>query len=384
MAFAFSMSWYVYTRTGSSLALGGSLTFLSLPELAAPALGTVVDRASKKVILAIAAGAGGIVPLLLIGALATTPRHVLSLYIAATVLGALEVLDWPAFQAVFPLMVPAPQLTKANSLWSAIEGMLMILGPAAGGYLVGQAMVRSLLMVSISYFLALAVLLIIRFEEPTTPRPHASWAAETRAGCTYVWKNPRIRRLLAISTVWNVVESAGTTFILVVLRRHLHLNATVTGMTFGLEGMGNLLGTVIFATVSKWVPRNTGTITGALLGCALFALWSWVVTIGQAVALILAMGVISTFYSLHIRTWRQEIIPHEIFGRVISTFRMTARSTTPFSPLLGSWAIAQVGLPLFYLGIGASGFITLAGLGWRFFQSPTPPDDRSLLNHPMM
>ncbi|MCY0863899.1 MAG: MFS transporter, partial [Sulfobacillus sp.] len=169
---------------------------------------------------------------------------------------------------------------------------------------------------------------------------------------------------MAISTVWNVVESAGMPFILVILRRHLHLNAAVTGVTYWMEGVGTLIGTVIFAMVSQWVPRNVGVVMGAIIGSALFGLSFFGGTGGEAVALILAMGMISAFYSLNIRTWRQEIVPHEIFGRVIAIFRMTARSTTPFTPLLGSLAIAQLGLPLFYLGIGVGGLIASTWVGW--------------------
>lgn len=358
------------------------MAVLSLPELAAPLLGAIVDRTSKKQILSVTTGMEGVVTFCLIGALIMTSHSTTPLYIAAIMLGALEVLDWPAFQAMFAVTVPAQQLAKANSLWNGLEATLVIVGPVVGGYLVGRSMALALLIVSTSYILAWALLFLIRVNEPPLPVLPVS-RSEMLTGLNYVWKNTRIRYLLAISTVWNVVESAGMPFILVVLRRHLHLNAAVTGVTYGMEGVGTLLGTVMFAMVSPWVPRNVGVVMGAIIGSALFGLWFFVGTGGEAVALILAMGMISAFYSLNIRTWRQEIVPHEIFGRVIAIFRMTARSTTPFIPLLGSLAIAQLGLPLFYLGIGVGGLITSTWLGWRMlfstsreFRSSVDPSGR--------
>ncbi len=158
--------------------------------------------------------------------------------------------------------------------------------------------------------------------------------------------------------------------ILIVLRRHLHLSATLIGVEFAVEGLGNLLGTILFATFLQWVPRKWGIVLGASLGSALCAFWFGINHLAAGLILILSISSIAALYSLNIRTYRQEIVPQELFGRVISTFRMVARIITPFAPVMGSWVIAKVGVSVFFLGLGIGGLILTAGLGLSVLKTP--------------
>ncbi len=202
IVFKFGLSWFLYIKTGSALVLGSSLMFLSLPEFMAPVMGTLADRHSKRTILLMTNGLSAITVLGLVLIMSTAPSTLLlAIYSGAFFLGVLDVLDWPAFQAIFPVMLPKHQLVQANSLWHGLEALIVILSPVLAGLLIAFSLTLTLWVIALSYFCSLLVLLVIRLPNTETAKKSASWHSDLGAGWSYIWSNREIRGVLGISIV---------------------------------------------------------------------------------------------------------------------------------------------------------------------------------------
>jgi MFS family permease len=132
-----AIGWELYNRTGSALVLGGvglaqviPLIFLFLPA------GYAADHLNRKYLLAVSQ---------IIAMLATFGLAVLSfqqgtlplVYACLVVLGAVESFSFPASSALIAQVLPEAAFENATTWSSSVSQLSWVLGPAAGGLLIG-------------------------------------------------------------------------------------------------------------------------------------------------------------------------------------------------------------------------------------------------------
>jgi MFS transporter, DHA3 family, macrolide efflux protein len=126
----------VYEVTGSATVVAALTFFRLLPYvLLLPFSGILADRGNRKVLMIVADLGRGVcmLGLLLVGARGTL-WLAFPLVFLATVLSSLF---RPAMNSVLPTLVgDENKLAQANGLWSQMESLSFILGPALGGVLV--------------------------------------------------------------------------------------------------------------------------------------------------------------------------------------------------------------------------------------------------------
>lgn len=130
------VAWQVYdiTQDAMSLAYVGLAQFLPMLLLLVPA-GDLIDRFSRKTILALSWGASALCSAML-WFLASYPQHGVGwIYVVLMLFGCSRAFTGPALQSLLPQLVPRAQLAQAL----ATNGMLMrastIGGPMMGGFL---------------------------------------------------------------------------------------------------------------------------------------------------------------------------------------------------------------------------------------------------------
>ena len=106
---------WVYQRTGSSLAVAGTVFFEVLPVvLLAPVAGVVIDRLSRKLVLVVSDVVRAVLVLTL---LLTTEQW--QVYAIVVLLTAAGTFFNPAVSATLPTLLDADDLLAANSVsWS--------------------------------------------------------------------------------------------------------------------------------------------------------------------------------------------------------------------------------------------------------------------------
>jgi MFS family permease len=196
-----AIGWELWQRTGSTLALGlvGLVQVVPVFVFALPA-GHIADRASRK---AIVAGAQVLLAAAALGIAATsyTVGPVALFYVCLFAIGTSRAFRDPAASALVPNVVPPSVFTNAATWSSASWQFAVVLGPAAGGILVGWTgrpwVVYSLEVVAALVYLLCIMALRARVAPAEGPRERMS-VESLMAGLKHVW---RTKVLLAAITL---------------------------------------------------------------------------------------------------------------------------------------------------------------------------------------
>jgi MFS family permease len=132
-----ALGWELYNRTGSALVLGlvGLAQVVPLFLFTLPA-GHVADRYNRKhvLLLAITAQASGALGL---AALSAVRGPLVLIYACLTLMGGAQAFSGPATSALVAQVVPTSVFENATTWRSSSWQLSSVIGPAAGGFLVG-------------------------------------------------------------------------------------------------------------------------------------------------------------------------------------------------------------------------------------------------------
>ena len=311
-----AVGWELYERTGSALALGGVGLAQVLPVflLTLPA-GHASDRFDRKRVLVLAqlllaASAFG---LAVVSALGAAVPIVYLLLLAA---GTGRAFAGPAKESLSPQLVPPSLFGNAATWRSSAWQLAAVLGPAAGGAVIGFRHSATPAFV----LAGLAALVFAVLVAPVRPRAfrrstHSSPGERLMAGIRFVWRSPMI--LATITLDMFAVLLGGATMLLPIFAKDiLHVGPSGLGWLMAAPAAGALV--TAFALAHRPPFRNAGR-----------ALFVAVIAFGIATAgfalsrrfelslLMLALVGGADMVSVVIRsTLLQVLVPDDLRGRV--------------------------------------------------------------------
>ncbi|MCA9981935.1 MAG: MFS transporter, partial [Anaerolineales bacterium] len=205
----FALTVWAFETTGSATALALVAFFYMVPLLVlSPFAGTLVDRNSRKLMMAVSdigAGIGTIVILILYS---MGQLEVWHLYISATIAGAAQTFQWPAYSAAISTMIPKKHYARAAGLNSLAESGSHIFAPILGAALYGAVGLGAVLWLDIITFVFAVVALFVVF----IPNPEntaegmeskGSFLQESVYGFRYIFKRPSLLGLQIVFMVGN-------------------------------------------------------------------------------------------------------------------------------------------------------------------------------------
>lgn len=188
------------------------------------------------------------------------------LYAVALLAGSLTVFFDVAYLSYLPTLIDRRQLVAGNSRIEATTSAAQIIGPGAGGVLIGiLGGPLAVLLDAVSFLGSGLVLWRIRTPEPPpVPRPgeRTIWA-DIGEGVAFVRRSSMLRALVLAS---STVQAAGFAFLAVdvlFMARDLGLNAAQIGLVLATGGFGALAAALI-AEPAKARFGPGPTIVGAL------------------------------------------------------------------------------------------------------------------------
>src|SRR5207244_10157617 len=140
--------------------------------------------------------------------------------------------------------------------------------------------------------------------------------------------------------------------------RELGLSPLLVGITIGVGGASNLLGTVIVERVTRRCGARRTMIGATLLGCLSPLLIAFAPNrpVEGFAALIAAqaLDLIHPLYDVNALTLRQATTPEHVLGRVNATMHVIARGVIPFGALAGGILGEAIGVrpTLFVAAVG--------------------------------
>jgi len=166
----FALAWYLTKETGSATVLATAMLLNFLPQVfLGPFIGPFIDRWNRKLIIIFADLFTALLTLALVLLFLTETIQVWHIYVAMIGRAIGGTFQWPAISASIPIIVPEKHLARANGLNMTLQGIINIISPPAGAFLMEALPMQSVLSVDI-ITAAIAITCIIPLAIPQPPR----------------------------------------------------------------------------------------------------------------------------------------------------------------------------------------------------------------------
>lgn len=334
-----ALPFYVYERTGSTLATGAMFAAETLPRLLFGSVaGVFVDRWDRKRTMVISdlSRALILVPLLVVAA--GGPLGLV--YAVAFVESSVSMFFLPAKSASIPNLVAERDLTAANSLNQLTEEIPSLVGALLGGALLGVVGLSGLVLLDITTYLASALLIfLIRAstaaapdEEPeVTPEVAVSaWAnalSEWVGGLRLIGRDRSLAVLFAVISIATVGE--GVVFVLIVIffRDVLAGGSAEFSYFIAGYGVGGIIGGLLLGWASRIIEEvrlfSLSLIANGLILIAIYNIT--VLPVIVALAVLAGMTVVGWFVTSQtlLQKWVSDRYRGRVFGAFETTYALT-------------------------------------------------------------
>ena len=366
--------YFVFELTGSSLATGLTLTAESVPAvLLGPIAGVFADRWDRRraMIATDILRAAAVLSLLAVH----SRDSVWIVYAALTIETAFGQFFNPARRALVPNLVGrGPELSAANALSQLIGGVIRLVGGPLGGVLYVLFGFHLVVVLDVTSYLLSAVLtVLIRYRarsgavppavgepdggsdggsvggsvgEPVGgPSPtRARFRAELRAGFGHVGRNPDLRTLFSVASLFFTGNAMLTALLVPYLGGVLHAGAQSLGVLFGALGVGYVLGGPVSRLVTDRSRDRTVIVASLSVLAAVFAVSFNVPHLAWDVALFTLIGPPAVCFLVTADTALARRTPDRIQGRVGSVYLAVQGAATLVGMIAGSVLGQRIGV----------------------------------------
>ncbi len=242
----------VFAITGSAAAVG--LTgLIELVFLMAAAIlgGSIVDRFDRRRLLLLTQVAfAGSSLLLVANALGSSPP-VWVVYAGAGLAAGISGIASPTMTAMVPRLVPRGELPNALALNQVMWNTTMIVGPAVGGIIVGQAGVQWAYAIdALTYVATIIAALLMRPMPPAEGSRNVSGMDAIKEGFAYLKGRPVLQSTFIVDLVAMIFGMPRALFPVLAVQE-FHGGAEIVGVMASALAVGALLG----ALTAGWVGR---------------------------------------------------------------------------------------------------------------------------------
>jgi MFS family permease len=318
--------------------------------------GVLADRVSRRVILLVA----DLVRLAVVATLgaALLDGHASPLLLVACVvpLGAASGAAAPAFSAIVPDIVEAPDLVRANSVMGGVTPFAqMMIGPVLGGVLASVDVGLAMFVDAATFAVSAGCVLLLRptrdHDAQRAQRP-PPWA-DFREGLAYVRRTPWLLVNLLSGVAISLAVSGSFTMLPLLVTRGYGAPSESFGY---LLAVGGAVATLTAVVVGMLRPRRRPLASSYVM---------YVVGLGAVVGLGLAPDVwlAALFIALMFlgttagNIWQDTIlgsrIPRHLRGRVSSLDWVAATVSAPLSVTISAALVGQVGIRETFVGAGS-------------------------------
>jgi MFS family permease len=331
---------WVTDLTGSAALGGATFAALGVPALAAPFLGRLADRVSRRRMLVwtYAAGALVLLPLLAV----SRAEHVWMVYVVTVLYATVAYATAACQSGLLKDLLPDEALGHANGRLAAIDQVFRIAMPVLGAAVYTWTGPAPLVVAAIVAFLASAAVFAgVRITEsrPDDETAEGFWAEATE-GFRYLFATPPLGAMTT-AILWAMAAVGLVNAVAFAILEHLGLDAALLGPLTALQGVAGLAAGLVVGRLMVRFGRGQVFALG-LVGLALGLVplaGSWVVPA------IVGMGVVGftvTSAVVAYVTERQVLTPARMQGRVGAASHVVLNLPGVLVTLAGAAALAVV------------------------------------------
>jgi hypothetical protein len=291
-------------------------------------------------------------------------ESLLALYLVAFAAGVAEVFYATSAQAIVPMVVESPLLSRANAAQQVSDQAAnQFAGPAFGGLLMAIGAAVSSFTSGGLWVLAVVGLLLVHGTFRTVrPAVHSTLGGEIVAGIRFLLGSRVLRSITLRVGVTNFAGSAVTAvFVIYAVGRGsvLGLSPAGYGVLFTASAAGSILGVFFVAPVRKMIGDRglmTSNIITQSIQIGLPVVTHHATVVGAAFFI---GGIGLAWWNVSTVTLRQRLTPPTLLGRVVSAYRLVSWGALPLGALAGG-LLAEV-MPIRAV-FGLMTLITLSAL----------------------
>ena len=343
----FALPMYILLESGSPELMGRVLALSAIPMIIiSPFGGLLADRVNKKrliVFLDFFTAGAAFIYLLAIGALSIVPITIIMLMLLIAINGMMA----SATDSSFPLIVPADELVRANSVTMAVNTLALMLGPVFGGILLVEFGLTSLLVVAgICFALAAVMETFIRI--PNVKQESSGSLLKLVAGDMgnslrfAVKTQPVMAKIISTVVLFNLVLSGIVLIgIPVLVIQNLGMDERFVGIASGIMGMGGIIGGIVSGILgprmriqkSHWMIFIAG-LCMIPIGLVFLLPVNYIIAYMTMPAMMFtAMGVM-TLVTIQVMAFIQRVTPPELLGKMVALLITATVLSQPLGSLV--------------------------------------------------
>ena len=333
---------------------------LSLPA------GVWLDRWETRRVIITATAVRAVMYGLIAVLVATDTARIWSLLAALLVIGCAEVFFDMGSQAFLPSIVPAGSLHRANGLLYSVEVVTnSFIGLPLGSWLF---VIAAGVPFGINgAALALAAVLVStirpvpggRAGGPGTPR--GSFLVDLREGMTWLWSHRNLRTLAVLLGVTNGALMFGEAIFVKFAFRYLDVGPRGYGLLLALTSVGAILGGLLGDRIAGRLGVAASIIGAYVVFTVADAVRAAFPSVALFAVMSIAVSLAGTVWNVVTVSYRQRVIPAELFGRVNSAYRFIGTGSIALGAVIGGQTAHYLGLRAPYF-LGSA--VTAAALLW--------------------
>ncbi|MCQ1855634.1 MFS transporter [Neorhizobium galegae] len=314
-AVTIAVSWIIYDMTESAFALGfvGFCQFLPRFFLTL-VVGHVADSFDRRMIVLICQLAQAAIAAMLAVAIFEQWITPTLIFVAVTLLGAVNAFQQPSTVALLPNVVPPSLLQQAVATSTSLQQAAFIIGPAAGGLLYGVHPTAPFVISAVLLLVGGVNVALIHVERRVVVREPVT-IASVFAGVAFIRSRPVI--LGAISLDLFAVLLGGATALMPIFARDI-LHAGPWGL--GFLRAAPAIGALGMALLLARRPLKTHVGRRMMVACAVFGVATIVFSLSTNIVLSIVclaiLGAADTISVVVRSSMVQLMTPDEMRGRV--------------------------------------------------------------------
>lgn len=327
-----------------------------------PFSGSLADRYNRRKLIIV----GQTVMMLGAFALAVTASfHVdnkAAILVTVTIIGIAFALNFPAWQAILPDMVPRKDMLNAIALSSAQWNLARFVGPVIGAALLTFFSPAVAFYVNgVSFLFVIAALMLIHSERGVMPPPTDTIRRHVLEGFKYVWHRKWMVNILIALTVVSLFGFSYIVLIPSVVKDVLHRGGGAYSFLLGMTGLGAVIGAPLVTVLSRRFHEKQ-IIKAAALGLGLFLIaFSFSRTYWLSCLISIGLGASFLMMGSATNSLLQGCSEREMRGRVIGLYIMVFIGVSALGGQLLGY-VADLRSTPFSLALGGAVCIVVAAV----------------------
>ncbi|MDC7802794.1 MFS transporter [Sphingomonas sp. BLCC-B65] len=334
--------------------------------------GMIVDRLDRRYVMALANVIRGSVALWLAVLGASGSLSLWALFVGTLVFGLGETLFDNATNAVIPGVVERDQLDRANGWIQAAQVTVdSFIATPISGILFAVSLALPLWIGSAGYLVPVVLALLLPLSAarplraPADPDDAARPAAQrsgAREALAYLWHHRYLRTMVVFTSFTGSALAFAQAVIVLFFVDALAVPAAAIGFVTAGLGVGALCGSLLAPRlVARW-GRGTVMFAAILSGGVAMLLTGIAPSVWTAILAFATAACAVSIWNVPWGSLRQQIIPPDMFGRVLGITRTLTWGLFPIATILGG-LVARIDLRLpFLIGGAATAIVALLGM----------------------